>query len=184
MDANKVEWAGILCSLLGVYFSAKQARIAWIWNILASGIYGYIFYGLGLFSDVELQGFFILMALFGFFQWNRLNTDWTPEKSNRKELLLGIFASLVFGVISGYLHVRFVPNVSFPYLDASLSGLSIWGTYLAAKRKIENWFVWILVDVVYIGMYLQKGIPGTAALYGLFILMAIYGYVSWQKKMS
>lgn len=184
MDANKVEWAGILCSLLGVYFSAKQARIAWIWNILASALYGYIFYGLGLFSDMELQGFFILMALFGFFQWSRSNVDWTPEKSGRKELLLGIFLSLFFGAISGYLHIRFVPNVSFPYLDACLSGLSIWGTYLAAKRKIENWFVWIIVDMVYIGMYLQKGIPGTAALYGLFILMAFYGYVSWQKKMS
>jgi len=184
MDANKVEWAGIVCSLLGVYFSAKQARIAWIWNIIASAMYGYLFYGLGLFSDMELQGFFILMALFGFFKWTRVNAKWIPEKSTRKEIWLGILASLVFGGISGFLHQKYVPNVSFPFLDACLTGFSIWGTYLAAKRKIENWWVWILVDMVYIGMYLQKGIPGTSALYGLFILMAFYGFHSWQKKMS
>jgi nicotinamide mononucleotide transporter len=100
------------------------------------------------------------------------------------QLIIGLLASLVFGGISGYLHQRYAPNVSFPYLDACLTGLSIWGTYLAAKRKIENWVLWILVDFVYIGMYMQKGIPGTSALYGLFICMAFYGYRSWQKKMS
>jgi nicotinamide mononucleotide transporter len=184
MGTNKVEGLGILCSLLGVYFSAKQARVAWIWNILASAMYGYIFYGLGLFSDMELQGFFILMAIFGFFQWTRSAENWIPEKSTRMQLIRGLLASLVFGGISGYLHQRYVPNVSFPYLDACLTGLSIWGTYLAAKRKIENWVLWILVDFVYIGMYMQKGIAGTSALYGLFICMAFYGYRSWQKKMS
>lgn len=184
MYANNIEWVGIVCSLLGVYFSAKQARIAWIWNILASALYGYLFYGLGLYSDMELQGFFILMALFGFFQWTRANSDWTPEKSSQTDIFLGIFGSLVFGGISGFLHQKYVPNVSFPYLDACLTGFSMWGTYLAAKRKIENWWVWILVDMVYIGMYLQKDIPGTSALYALFILMAIYGLRSWQKKMS
>jgi nicotinamide mononucleotide transporter len=98
-------------------------------------------------------------------------------------LIIGTGGSVLFGVISGYLH-NDLSNVSFPYLDATLTGFSIWGTYLAAKMKIENWLVWIFVNIIYIGIYLHKGMNGTAILYFIFLIFAFSGFYTWKKKLS
>jgi nicotinamide mononucleotide transporter len=170
IQSHGLEYAGIATALLGIFYSIKQNKIAWIWNFIASFIYGILFYQVGLYSDMELQGVFMAMALYGFVQWNR-------------PIQFGIGGSLIFGFVSGYFH-REIPNVSLPFLDATLTGFSIWGTYLAAKRKIENWMVWMFVDILYIGVYIYKGMNGTAILYSVFLLFAFRGFYAWRKKLS
>lgn len=177
-----LEYTGIITALLGVFYSIKQQKIAWIWNFVASCIYGILFYKVGLYSDMELQGIFMVMAIYGFMQWNQPDQLWEVTKSNGPNLLLGIGGSIFFGVASGYLH-RELSNVSLPFLDAILTGFSIWGTYLAAKKKIENWLVWIFVDILYIGVYIFKGMNGTAILYGIFLIFAFRGFYAWRKKL-
>jgi nicotinamide mononucleotide transporter len=132
---------------------------------------------------MELQGVFMAMAIYGFVQWNKPDQLWEITKSNRLNLLIGIGGSLIFGFVSGYLHHK-ISNVSLPFLDATLTGFSIWGTYLAAKMKIENWLVWIFVDILYIGVYIYKGMSGTAILYVVFLVFAFRGFYAWRKKLS
>ena len=181
---SSIEILAIIASLAGVILSMGRKSLAWLCNILASGLYGYIFWQSGLYSDMELQGFFILMAAYGWWNWSQSEADWKPEKSSYLPLFIGLMIALLFGVGSGYLHLRYFPAVSFPFLDATLAGLSIYGTWLATKRKIENWIVWIIVDFAYVGMYLSKGLWGTAVLYGVFIILAIKGYVDWHKHLK
>jgi nicotinamide mononucleotide transporter len=133
---------------------------------------------------MELQGFFILMAAYGWWSWSQSEADWKPEKSTYWPFFIGLLIALLFGAGSGYLHTLYFPSVSFPYLDATLSGLSIYGTWLATRRKIESWIVWILVDFAYVGIYLSKGLWGTAVLYGVFILLAFKGYIDWHKQLK
>jgi nicotinamide mononucleotide transporter len=180
---NGIEISGIITSILGVYFSTKQKAVAWIWSIIASILYGILFYQNNLYSDMELQGFFVLMAVFGLLNWKKNENSWKPQKSPINQLIMGIGFTLLFGFISGYLHQHYSPNVSFPYVDSSLTGLSIWGTWLAANKKIENWIVWISADIVYTGMYFQKELYMTGILYLIFVLLAIQGLISWKKKM-
>jgi nicotinamide mononucleotide transporter len=116
-------------------------------------------------------------------QWNQPDQLWEVTKSSGSNLLLGIGVSLIFGFASGYLHHE-ISNVSLPFLDATLTGFSIWGTYLAAKKKIENWLVWIFVDILYIGVYIYKGMNGTAILYVVFLICAFRGFYAWRKKLS
>jgi nicotinamide mononucleotide transporter len=132
---------------------------------------------------MELQGVFMAMAIYGFVQWNRPIQLLEVTNSNGANLLIGIGGSLIFGFTSGYLHHE-ISNVSLPFLDATLTGFSIWGTYLAAKKKIENWLVWIFVDILYIGVYIYKGMNGTALLYAVFLLFAFRGFYAWRKKLS
>ena len=179
-----IEAAGIIASLLGVYFSSQRKSMAWIWNILASGIYMYVFYEAGLYSDMELQGVFILMAVYGLYQWQREDSAWKPSKSSFRQIIIGLLLALTYGIVAGYLHERFAVAVKSPYWDATLAGLSMLGTYWSAQRKIENWILWILVDLAYVGMYLVNGLWGTAALYTLFVFMAIYGWISWRNKLK
>jgi nicotinamide mononucleotide transporter len=181
---NWIEIAGIITSLLGIHFSIKRKTVAWIWNIIASILYGILFYQNKLYSDMELQGFFILLAIFGLLSWKKNENSWKPQKSTLIELAKGLGFALLFGVISGYLHQHYAPNVSFPYIDSTLTGLSIWGTLLAANKKIENWYVWIFADIIYTGMYFQKELFLTGILYLVFVFLAIQGLISWKKKMS
>jgi nicotinamide mononucleotide transporter len=179
-----IEAAGIIASLLGVYFSSQRKSMAWIWNIIASGIYMYVFYEAGLYSDMELQGIFMLMAAYGLYQWHREDDAWKPSKNNARQVIFGILIALSYGLVAGYLHERFTAAVKSPYWDATLTGLSILGTYWAAQRKIENWILWIFVDTVYVGLYVVNGLWGTAVLYIVFVFMAIYGWISWHNKLN
>jgi len=179
---NWIEIIGIFSSILGVYYSIQQKSISWLWNILASILFGLLFFQIGLYSDAELQVFFILMALFGWIKWKNKETNWIPQHSSQLSILVGICFTVGFGCLSGYLHQSYAKNVSLPYWDASLTGLSIWGTWLAANKKIENWYVWILADMIYVGMYIQKGLYGTSLLYLLFVALAFQGLISWRKK--
>jgi nicotinamide mononucleotide transporter len=179
-----LEILAILASVAGVLFSMARKSLAWPSNIIASGLYSYIFCQSGLYSDMELQGFFILMALYGWWNWSRSEQDWNPEKSSFLPLGIGLMVALFFGAGSGYLHRLYFPSVSFPYLDATLTGLSIFGTWLASQRKIENWLVWMGVDFIYVGMYINKGLWGTALLYFAFIILATKGYLDWSKSLK
>jgi len=181
---SAVEIVAILASLGGVVLSMARKKLAWASNILASGLYGYVFWQSDLYSDMELQGFFILMALYGWWTWSRQQRDWIPERASNAQLIGGLSVALLFGMGSGFLHLNYFPSVSFPFLDATLTGLSIYGTWLATQRKIENWLVWIGVDFAYVGMYLNKGLWGTAALYVVFIFLAIKGYIDWLKPLK
>jgi nicotinamide mononucleotide transporter len=181
---SSIEILAIIASLAGVILSMGRKSLAWLCNILASGLYGYIFWKSGLYSDMELQGFFILMAAHGWWNWSQSEVNWNPERASKAQISGGLLIALLFGAGSGYLHTLYFPTVSFPYLDATLTGLSIYGTWLATKRKIENWIVWIIVDLAYVCMYLSKGLWGTAVLYGVFILLAIKGYVDWRKQLK
>jgi len=181
--SHGLEYAGIITALLGVFYSTQQHKIAWIWNFIASCIYGILFYQVGLYSDMELQGVFMAMAIYGFVQWNQPSQLLEVSQSSGLNLIIGIGGSGLFGVVSGYLHHE-ISKVSLPYLDATLTGFSIWGTYLAAKMKIENWLVWIFVNIIYIGIYLYKGMNGTAILYFIFLIFAFSGFYNWKKKLS
>jgi len=183
IQAHGLEYIGIITALLGVFYSTKQHKIAWIFNFIASFVYGILFYQVGLYSDMELQGVFMAMAIYGFLQWNRPFKLLEVTHSSGTNLLFGIGGSLIFGFASGYLHHE-ISNVSLPFLDATLTGFSIWGTYLAAKMKIENWLVWIFVNIIYIGIYLYKGMNGTAILYVIFLIFAFSGFYTWKKKLS
>jgi nicotinamide mononucleotide transporter len=179
-----IEAAGIVTSLLGVYYSSQRKSIAWVWNIIASGIYMYVFYMARLYSDMELQGVFILMAMYGLYEWKQVQTAWKPEQNSWTQNFVGLALAGCYGIIAGYLHDRFSTQVKSPYWDATLTGLSMLGTYWAAQRKIENWILWICVDLAYVGMYLVNGLRGTAALYLVFVFMAIYGWISWHNKLK
>ncbi|RXK49652.1 nicotinamide riboside transporter PnuC [Aquirufa rosea] len=181
---NIWEFSGILCSLLGVHFSIQKSVFAWLWNMIASILFGILFYQHGLYSDMELQVFFVLLAIYGFYRWQKEELDWQAEKSSKRTLIIGTSCSIIYGIFMGYFHTQWTLGVSFAYLDATLTGLSIFGTWLAINRKIENWKLWIMIDFIYVIMYLQKELWGTSLLYFLYIFLAFRGLLQWKKNLQ
>ncbi len=175
-----VEIIGVALSILGVVFTVQKKIIAWYINIISSIVYGYLFFQSGLYADAELQVFFIVSAIYGIIQWSKSDTEWKPSTLNKKNLFFGIILSIVCGIFIGKIHQIVTVNVSLPYFDGILTASSIYATYLAAHQKRENWIIWMVVDSLYVIMYLYKDLYLTAGLYGIFVVLACRGFKKWN----
>lgn len=182
---NYLENIGIVSTLICVWLNTKQNIWGWPWAILASIVYGIIFYQAKLYSDMELQIVFAIISIYGWWQWvnggsekNSLNATKTPKR------ILIILAILIvlFACTSGYLHNKYT-DASWPYFDSTLTAISLIAQWLLARKHIENWILWIIANIGYILMYFSKNLFGTSVLYLLLLVLAVKGYFDWQKSM-
>jgi nicotinamide mononucleotide transporter len=153
---------------------------------LASALYGEQFRESRLYSDMLLQAIFVLFAIYGWWHWYQgLKAEGsvrvvTPGISMLlRDSVLGVIASLLLG----YWMLKNT-DASLPWLDASLTGFSLVGTWWGAQKYIANWWLWIVVDLIYIGEYIYKGLNLTAGLYALFVLLAVLGLRDWRRALA
>jgi nicotinamide mononucleotide transporter len=179
-------WIEIVAAIFGLINVTLLVRRN-IWNypfgIAMVILYGFVFFEARLYSDVILQVFFLVIQCFGWWWWlARRDPDGLvivqrmPPSAIVSFGTLAIFGSLTLGWI-----MATYTNAALPYMDATTTVLSIIAQYLLARRYLENWIVWIVVDVLAIGIYLSKGLQPTAALYGIFLILAATGYYSWRN---
>lgn len=146
-----------------------------------------VFYQQKLYADLVLHIFFLILNIYGWVVWSRgKNTETEPlhistTKSSTTILLLIISAGGVF--LTGYLMATYT-DASLPYWDSTTSILSITGMWLTARKKIENWYYWLAVDILATGIYYYKGMYFYALLYFIYIGLAIAGYLEWKKHMK
>jgi nicotinamide mononucleotide transporter len=180
---NYLENLGIVATLICVWLNTKQNIWGWPWAIIASGVYGFVYFQAKLYSDMELQIVFIIISIYGWWQWifggeqkNNLPVTNTPKK------LYLILATILilFACISGYLHSKYT-DASLPYFDSSLTAISLIAQWLMARKYIENWLLWIAANIGYMFMYFSKNLNGTSVLYLLLLAMAIKGFIDWRK---
>ncbi len=182
LQQNWLENLGILTSLICIWLNTQQNVWGWFWAIVSSAIYSIIFYQALLFSDMGLQGVFILLSIYGWFSWrfgSKEKTVLLVSKTPLKISIVCLIFFMIFTLISGYLFSLYT-KASLPYLDSSLTAISLIATWMTARKYLENWVLWIFADVVYVGMYLYKGLNGTAVLYVLLIVLAVKGYRDWK----
>jgi nicotinamide mononucleotide transporter len=184
LQQNWLENIGIITSLICIYLNTQQNVWGWFWAIVSSAIYGIIFYQARLFSDMGLQGVFIILSIYGWFSWRFGSQEKTVLSVSRVSLKISIICLvffLIFTLASGYLFSQYT-KASLPYLDSSLTAISLIATWMTARKYLENWLLWIFANIVYVGMYLYKGLNGTAVLYALLIVLAVKGYQDWKKS--
>jgi nicotinamide mononucleotide transporter len=182
LQQNWLENLGILTSLICIWLNTQQNIWGWFWAIVSSAIYGIIFYEARLFSDMGLQGIFILLSFYGWLSWRFGSTEKTVlsvSKIPSKKFIFCVVFFLIFTLTSGYFLGKYT-QASLPYLDSSLTAASLIATWMTARKYLENWMLWILANVAYVGVYLYKGLNGTAVLYILLIILAVKGYRDWQ----
>jgi nicotinamide mononucleotide transporter len=169
-------------SALDVWLATRRSMISWPITILASLLYAEQFRESRLYSDMLLQGIFVLFAIYGWWHWYRgLKAEGsvrvvTPRWAElARDGALGVVASLLLG----YWMKRYT-DASLPWLDAALTGFSLVGTWWGARKYIANWWLWIVLDTIYIGEYVYKQLNLTAGLYALFVLLAVLGLRDWR----
>ncbi|MES2518793.1 MAG: nicotinamide riboside transporter PnuC [Bacteroidota bacterium] len=183
---NWLEVSGIIASLICVWLNTRQNVWGWFWAIVSSGIYAITFYQSKLYSDMELQGVFILLSIYGWYEWRfggKHHSELSVSKTPFKLLIFCLIFFVIFTLISGYLHSQHT-EASLPYLDSSLTAISLMATWMTARKYLENWLLWIVANICYVGMYIVKGLNGTSILYFLLILLAVKGFRDWKYSIK
>jgi nicotinamide mononucleotide transporter len=184
LTTNWLEVFGIITTLICVWLNIKQNIWGWFWAIVASAVYGVVYFQSKLYSDMELQIVFIIISGYGWWMWlyGGGEKDNLPVTSTPKKYYFILPAILVaFAITSGYLHGKYT-DASYPYFDSTLTAISLVAQWLMARKYIENWVLWIVANMGYVYMYYSKNLLGTSVLYILLLLMAIKGYKDWQTS--
>jgi nicotinamide mononucleotide transporter len=185
LSTTPLEVLSFVLSIATVWLNIRQNHWAWLFAILSSAMYGVVFFESRLYGDMGLQLVFITVSVWGWYQW--LHGDDTHERLPVTALDWPGRAVAALGWIVGFIALAWFlmsfTDTDVPFADGFLTAGSLVGQLLLSRKKLENWHVWIIVDVLYVGLYLHKGLLLTALLYGLFVAMAAIGLLAWRKSM-
>ncbi|PXX99072.1 nicotinamide riboside transporter PnuC [Marinifilum breve] len=183
---NIVEIIGTLSGLLFLYLEIKQNKWLWPVGLLTSLMYIYVFFVAKLYADMSLQFYYVFISIYGWILWSR------GKKQQEKDLpvirlSMNLFVKLIVASIAIYALIAFIlvkfTDGSVPYWDAFTTALSIVATWMLARKILEQWLVWIVVNSVSLGLYIYKDLNFTAILFFFYTTMAVVGYLQWKKDM-
>ncbi|MVZ67280.1 nicotinamide riboside transporter PnuC [Sphingobacterium sp. DK4209] len=182
LNTSIIEWFATISGFLCVYLAAKQNIWNWPTSIISVCLYLYIFYHAKLYGDSTLQLYFLGTAIYGWYYWNkRAKTDDKPISSlNSRQLFLTILSILIIATAIGYLLSQYT-DTDVPYIDGFCTAVSLVAQFLMTRKVLENWILWVFVDICYVPLYLHKDLVLTAVLYIAFAIIAWNGYRDWRK---
>lgn len=185
-----VEFIGTLLGLVSIWFAAKQNILTWTTGLINIICFFAIFYQVHLYSDMFLQIYFFITSIYGWITWRnqkQIDKPISILSSNKRVLFAFIIfiSTIVFGILVKNIHLIF-PKIfkhpaSFPFIDTFIAITSIIATVFLAKRILENWLLWIIVDIIAVYVYMKKNILFISIEYGIFALLGIYGFLLWIK---
>ncbi|RFZ83508.1 nicotinamide riboside transporter PnuC [Mucilaginibacter terrenus] len=180
-----LEIAGVITGLICVYLAAINNIWNWPIATISVTIYIFIFFEARLFADMGLQVYFFVVNLYGWYYWSMRPAD---EKKvpvatiTKREILLSVGAVIFFTVLLGSL-LKYT-TASFPYLDSFCTACSLVAQVFLARKVLENWLIWIFVDVIYVGVYIYKDLHLTAVMYAIYVAIALKGYLDWRRDLQ
>ncbi|MBK4218164.1 nicotinamide mononucleotide transporter [Paracoccus caeni] len=181
-----IEIIAVLCGLVNVGLIIRRSIWNYPFGILMVILYAWIFYDVRLYSDALLQIFFLFIQVIGIFTWLNARDDdglVKPTDLPLRAAAVWVVAAIIASFALGHVMATRT-DADFPYWDATTTVLSVIAQYLMARRYLQSWLVWITVDVLAIGLYWQKDLTPTAALYLIFLGMAVTGYLNWRQSMQ
>jgi len=174
---------------IAIFLQIRQNVWYWLVSIIMVSMYTYIYIDAKLYADMSLQVYYLVISIYGWYMWlfgKTINDHKTSlpvsSTSRRLRAILSLLSIGLFFLIAWFL-IRFT-NSDLPYWDSFTTSLSFVATWMLARKKIENWLIWIVVDAVSVGIYIYKGLYPTAVLFLFLTVLAWVGYRHWQKDMT
>ncbi len=176
----------MIVSVLGVWLTARRSLWNFPWSLTSVALYALLFWRVKLYADMLLQGCFALILLYGWRCWllgrNAGSGRLLIVRLRTRDALLAAGAVVLIGAPLGALLAAHT-DAALPWLDSALLAASLVANFGAARRILEHWWLWIAVDLIYIGVYLYKSLWLTALLYALFVVLAAYGLRTWRSAL-
>jgi len=179
-----IEWVAAVAGAVSVYLSARENIWSWPTAIVNVGLYIFVFLESGLYSDMGLQVVYLVLSIYGWYKWlygGAQHTALHVSKASAREWTAAAAIGVVFWFALGR-YTSTLPGVAYPYVDSGLATLSLVAQWMMTRKKVENWVLWIIADIVYVPMYVFKHLYVTAGLYVVFLVLAVLGLVQWRRS--
>lgn len=196
-----LEIIGTAVGLVYLWLEYRASIYLWLAGIVMPAIYLFVYYEAGLYADFGINIYYLIAAAYGWFfwMWGRRKrrgvrtVDADSNDNSPRDLpivrtplkcylpLLVVFVASFIGIAQILIHYT---DSNVPWLDSFTTALSIVGMWMLARKYLEQWFAWVLVDIVCCGLYIYKDLYFTSVLYGLYSIIAIFGYFKWKRIMN
>lgn len=183
-----IEIFGVITGILFVILEVKQNKLLWPLGLITSATYVYVFFSGKFYADMGLQVYYVLISIYGWYYWSRGGSrthkgELPVVRISRQQLLFLIPTFAISWVVIWFILDRFTDS-TVPLGDSFTTALAIVATWMLTRKIIEQWFLWIIANVVSIGLYLYKGLYPTVILYAVYAGMAVYGYLEWKRSIE
>lgn len=182
-----LEITGFLVGLLYLYWEYKADWRLWIASVVMPAISLFVYWRAGLYADFGIDIYYLLIAVYGFYVWRRGGGEQHEElpitRTPRLMWPLLLLAFILIYLAIAYVLIHFTDS-TVPWWDALNTSLSIVAMWMLARKWVEQWLVWLVVDAISVGLYIYKGIPFYAVLYALYTIIAWFGYRRWLLEME
>ncbi|MGL4781337.1 MAG: nicotinamide riboside transporter PnuC [Bacteroidales bacterium] len=184
-----LEYFGVITGLLYLYLEIKQKPVMWVIGLITSFVYVFVFYQAKIYADMGLNIYYVLISIYGWILWKYKKEEQISEDSQQIKYInlnkkTGI--GLIFSFFPVYLSMAYVldnfTDSPIPYADAFTTTLSILATWMLAKRILQHWMLWVVINLISIYIYIYRGLYPTSFLYLCYASLAIVGYINWKKK--
>jgi nicotinamide mononucleotide transporter len=183
--ANRIEMLAVVFGIVSVYLSTREHIWSWPTALVNVALYFVVFLEAKLYADMGLQVVYFALSLYGWYEWLYGGEHRTELHVSRVTRTLGVRLAVIgaaSAVIIGTLLARFT-DAALPYLDSATTSTSLVAQWMMTRKILENWAVWVAVDVVYIGMFIFKELYLTAGLYAVFLVLAVMGFRQWKRSL-
>jgi len=181
-----LEAVAVIFGIVSVYLSTRENIWSWPTALINVSLFSALFLRSGLYSDTGLQVVYFVLSLYGWYEWLYGGAGRTAiavsRTTNKTWAVVGALAVIVWGLL-GTITSR-LPGTALPYVDAATTTVSLIAQWMMTRKLLENWLIWIAVDVIYVGMFIFKGLYLTAFNYGIYLVLAVLGYLTWKRSLE
>ena len=180
-----LEIAAVIFTLVNVWLAVKQNMWTWPTGIASVILYGVVFYQSKLYANAGLQVIYLALSIHGWYEWLHGGVN-HGELHVRKTTMRQWIGCAISGVVltAGLMWLLKAVQGSAPFSDASTTAFSIVGQWMLNEKLLENWLIWLAVDIVYVPMFFASQRTASALLYAFFCFLALKGFIDWRRSLA
>ena len=183
------EAVAVIFAIAYLLLAIRENILCWLFAFISTAIYTILFWDVSLLMESALNVYYMAMAVYGWYQWTRGGRKGgngsqalAIQSMSRRQHSLVIVSTAVLVCVSGYLLSEHSSAV-WPYVDSFTTWASVITTYLVTRKYLQNWLYWIVIDLVSIPLYIDRGLNLTALLFVAYVIIAVVGYFKWREHM-
>ncbi len=179
-----LETLGVVFALLYLVLVIRQNIWCWAAALVSTSIYVYVFLDAKLYMESALQVFYIVMAIYGWWQWrgDDAGNSLPISRWGLPQHAIAIGTILALSLLSGLLLSRYT-SAALPFIDSLTTWGGVVATYMVARKVFENWHYWFVIDSISVYLYFSRGLTQTAVLFVLYLVLVVVGYLAWRKAL-
>ena len=178
-----IESVAVLFSVLYVILAAKENILCWWAAVISVTLYIYIFFSVQLYPETGLQVFYLFMAFYGYYNWNKKEQSLQIIEWNISKHFVVLILGAILTFLMGFYFTTYT-NAKMPIVDSFTTVFSIFATYMVVKKILGNWLYWIVIDTVSVYLFYSRDLHLTSLLFMAYTIIAVFGYFNWLKLMQ